>query len=382
MICGTLQFGTGGRLGAARAIGLVGLSLMLLAGPARAQVVASPELGGTVFVGDTVMQGGTVVLHHLTDGTQGDLDSLAIASDGGFAFPLPRVPDPTRSDVFFASVRHDGVLYFGPAITTGTQLDSIYEIHAYDTLLAPAEGMDVSVQSRSVFFEPDSADWRVTELIQLRNDAPRTIVARPDGRVWSYPLPTEAREVTAGEGELGVDAARFVDGELVVRAALPPGERIFVVRYRVDTPLLDLPNRGTAEALDVLIREPAPALDVEGLELLDRVELEAGSTYLRFTGADVSVPFVRIVPAEETGRPNVQWAAVVLALILAGAGLLALRRDGVPSVVEPAPVDRTSLLMEIARLDESFDRPELTSEERRTYRRRRAELLRRVEEVK
>jgi hypothetical protein len=145
--------------------------------------------------------------------------------------------------------------------------------------------------------------------------------------------------------------------------------------------LLDLPNRGTAEALDVQIREPAPALDVEGLELLDRVELEAGSTYLRFTGVDVTLPFVRIVAAEEDSRPKVQWAAVVLALILAGAGLLALRGGGAPATVVVAPADRRSLLMEIARLDETFDRPELTSEERRTYRRRRAELLRRVEEA-
>lgn len=357
----------------------VALAVLLVAGPARAQAVASPVLEGAVLLGDTIMSDGTVILHHLSGGSQGELDSLRVDEDGRFAFPLPSVPDPARSDVFFASVRHHGVLYFGPAITAAVQLDSVYEIHAYDTLVAPSEGFPVALQSRSVFFEPDSlaADWRVTDLFQIRNDEPRTVVARPGGRVWSYPLPVEAREVAAGEGELALDAAVYEDGDLVVRAALPPGERLFVVRYRVDSPALTIPLEGATEAMDILVREPAPPLAVEGLELLDRLELEEGSTYLRFAGADVVTPAVRITEEQEESPPKVQWAAVLLALILTGAGLLILRPAGAP-IPAPAALDRDTLLLHVAQLDEDFEPSTASPAERSVYERRRAELIRKI----
>jgi hypothetical protein len=354
------------------------LVALFCAGPVAAQVPAAPILEGTAFVGDDAMSAGTVILHHLTEGTQGELDSLTVGADGRFSFALPSVPDPERSDVFFASVRHDGVLYFGPAITTGVQLDSVYEIHAYDTLLAPSEGLPVALQSRSVFFEPDSADWRVTDLFQVRNDESRTIVARPGGRVWSHSLPAEARDITAGEGELAFDAAQAEDGELVVRAALPPGERLFVVRYRVDTPALSIPVDRPAEAMDVLVREPAPPLEVEGLELLDRIELEEGSTYLRFAGTDVAGPAVRITRSEEQGPPEVQWAAAVLALVLTGAGLLILRAPRTAPSRAPVAPDREALLFQIARLDEGFDLENASPDARKVYERKRAELIRQV----
>jgi hypothetical protein len=360
-------------------------------GPAAAQVPAEASLDGTVFVGDTTMKDGTVVLHRLSQGTQGELDSVAVAGDGTFDFPLPNVPDPSRNDVFFASVRHHGVLYFGPAVTSAVQLDSIYEIHTYDTILAPAEGMPVPLQSRSVFFEPDSVGWRVTDLFQVRNDETRTIVARDGGRVWSHPLPAEARDVTAGEGELAFDAARYEDGELVVRAALPPGERLFVVRYRVDQPAIEIPTAGPTEAMDVLIREPAPPLDVEGLEPVDRIELEAGSTYRRYSGTDVDGSEVRIVRGEESSPPRVEWAAVLLALMLTAAALFILRpgsagagragRTSGAGAVDHAPgggASRHALIRQVAILDEEFEAADASEEEREAYERRRAELLARI----
>lgn len=352
------------------------LALLSFPTALAAQVEATATLEGTAYVGDTAMTAGTVVLHRLSEDSQGELDSLSVGPEGSFAFPLPHVPDPTRSDVFFASVRHQGVLYFGPAITSAVQLDSLYEIHAYDTLLAPASGLSIPLQSRSIFFEPDSAGWRVTDLFQVRNDETRTIVARPGGRVWSHPLPDEARNVRAGEQELALDAAQFENGELVVRAAVPPGERLFVVRYEVDSPSLTIPNPETTETMDVLIREPAPPLGVEGLELLDRIELEAGSTYLRYSGTDVSARAIRISEIEETSPPRVEWAAVLLALVLTGAALFILRPG--PSAQARTPVSRDALVRQVALLDEEFDSAGASQQARRAYEKRRAELLRRI----
>ncbi|MDX1647770.1 MAG: hypothetical protein R3304_11555 [Longimicrobiales bacterium] len=354
------------------------LATVIGAPPLGGQVPAAPTLEGVAYVGDTVMKRGTVVLHRISSSTQGELDSLAIGDDGAFVFELPGVPDPERNDVFFASIRHQGVLYFGPALTSALQLDSIYRIQAYDTLMAPVGGMDVTLQSRSVFFEPDSAAWRVTDLFQLRNDHDRTIVARAGGRTWSHPLPSEAYDVTAGEGELSFDAIRHEDGELIVRAALPPGERLFVARYRLDEPTVDIPTAGTTETMDVLVREPAPPLGVEGLELLDRIELEAGSTYLRYSGTDVAAPRVRITEAEDDAPPRVEWAAVILALLLTAAAVFVLRPSTRPKAVPAAPASRDALIREVALLDQEFEGEDPSEVARLAYERRRAELIRRI----
>ena len=337
-----------------------------------------PVLRGTAFLGDTVMSSGTAVLHHLSDGAQGELDSVPLGADGSFRFSLPGQPDPVQSEIFFASVRHDGVLYFGPMITAVEQLDSAYQVNVYDTLLAPSEGMPVILQSRSVFIEPDSADWRVTDLFELRNEEGRTIVARPGGYTWRHPMPAGIREVQAGEQELSSDAAQYLNGEFVARAALPPGGRLFVVRYRTDSPFLSLPVQGVTERLDVLIREPAPMLDVQGLDFMERQEFEAGSTYRRFAGANLSVPAVTIVRTEEVTPPRVEWAAVLLALILTGVGVVVLRPRPVLDTGEIPGPDREQLLLQVARLDEDFEASDSSALDRDAYLQRRIELLRRI----
>ena len=335
---------------------------------------AELRLNGSAYVGDTTLTDGVVVLHHLSNGEQGGLDSLSLSSVGAFTFTLPEVPDAAGRDVFFASIRHLGVLYFGPMITDVAQLDSAYEIHTYDTIVALSGGMALPLQSRSVFFEPDTVGWRVTDLFQLRNDEARTVVTRAGGIVWSHLLPAEATGVTAGAGELAFDAAEYEDGRLVVRAAIPPGERLFVVRYHVDSPFISIPNQGRAEALDVLIREPSPSIEVEGLERVAPIELEEGSTYVRYTGTAATTREVTIVETQEPSTPQVQWAALVLAIILAGSGMLVLRSG--EATARQAPRSRQRLLLEVAILDEGFATSSPTVEERRVYERRRTDQLR------
>ncbi len=348
------------------------------------------------------MSRGTVVLHHLSDGEQGQLDSASVGPLGTFSFPLPRAPQAGRGDVYFASVRHEGVLYFGPAVTEPAQLDSAYVVVTYDTLVAPARGASVPVQSRSVFFEPDTVGWRVTELFQLRNDEDRTLVTRADGAVWRHPLPAEALDVSTGEGELSFAAAEYEDGDLVVRTPVPPGERIFVVRYRLAELGVAIPNAHPVEAFDLLVREPAPPVDVPGLERIDRVELEVGSTYVRFGGADVDLRELRIVESEVSEPPRTEWVAFFLALVLGAAGLFVLRPGtgrpvpAHPGGASPPPVaggsiaggpvagtpaanpTREALLHAVARLDEEHETHKRSAEEVEAYRARRAELIARI----
>jgi hypothetical protein len=347
---------------------------------ALAQVEAEPLLRGRVLVGDTLLTDGMVILHQVTDLSQGDLDSMNLGDDGAFSFRLPNVPDPSRDDLYFASIRHQGILYFGAAVTEALQLDSGYEIQTFDTLMVPFEGTELPIQRRNIFFEPDEdgSAWRVTDVFQIRNDADRTLVSELDGRVWSYPLPDGARNFTAGQGELSLDGTSFEDGVVSIRAAIAPGDRVFVMRYVVDDPFVTVPTPGVTDSLDLLVREPSPEVGVEGLTLVERVELEPGSTYRHYVGGDIVDSTVRLVELDVDGPLPVQWISVVLALLLSAAGLLALRNRA-PSVGPTAVMDRSALLLQVARLDEEFERnPSPTSSEHKVYERHRSYLMRQL----
>ncbi len=346
---------------------------------AGAQVEAEPVLSGTVRLGDSTLADGMVVLHYDDGERSQDVDSARTSREGSFSFPLPRVPNPAAGDMFFASVRHAGVMYFGPAVTQPVQLDSLYVIQTYDTIMAPADGLPVVLEARNVFLEesPTEGDWHVTDVFQLRNDRDRTIVARPGGRVWSYPLPAEARQVVTSEGEMSPDVATYEDGKLVVRAALPPGERLFIVRYLLDSPVVAIPTPGETEALDVLVREPAPPLDVSDMTQGESIALDDGGTFRRYSADSVSVPVVQLTLGEEESPPPVRWIAVILALILAGGGLVALLRRQAPAV--PASQGREAILLEVARLDEEFQGSDShTRSAERDYKKRRADLIARL----
>src|SRR5690606_37991892 len=134
----------------------------------------------------------TVVLHRVSEEIQGEIDSTRVAADGTFSMRLPSLPNPAVGDAYFASVLHQGVVYFGRLIDAPVELDSLYVIQAYDTLVAPPEGAPVVLEARSMFIEPSGGAWVVTDLFTLRNDELRTIVAPPGGSVWRYPLPQGA----------------------------------------------------------------------------------------------------------------------------------------------------------------------------------------------
>jgi hypothetical protein len=161
---------------------------------------------------------------------------------------------------------------------------------------------------------------------------------------------------------------------------------MFVVRYMLDDMLGTIPTPGVIEQFEVLIREPSPPMDIEGLNFLSRVELEVGSTYRRYSGQSVDLASIRLVALETPAQPPVKWVAVVLALLLTGMGLFALRGNGLALAGEaslPHTADRHSLLVQVARLDDHFQAQEDPNAAGLTqYERRRSELLRRIREAR
>ena len=346
------------------------------------QELAEPVLRGQALLGDSVLRSGTVVLHRVTATAQGEVDSVAVGGDGSFSFRLPRIPDPERSEVYFASVRHAGILYFGKALTMPVQLDSLYEIQTYDTAQAPPGGASLSVQARNVFLEVDSVgSWRVTDLFEIRNGRSRTLVATEGDVVWHHPLAERAAGAEVTRTDMMAGAAEIRGDELAVAGPIPPGDQLLVVRYRVPDPFLSLPIPARTESLEVMVQEPAPPMEALGLQQAPSVELEPGVTFRRFSATAVEGSVVRLVQGRAERRPPVRWMAVILALVLTGVGVWSVQPTAgrAPGGSRPGVRDRRALILEVARLDEEWSRhSDATPEDRGAYEARRRELLRRI----
>lgn len=359
-------------------------------GPLAAQVLADPVLQGEVRRGTETMGGVMVVLHQVTPALAGEVDSLRAGPDGRFRFQLPSVPaSDARSEVYFASVRHDGILYFGPLLGEAVQLDSLYLIEVHDTASAPPEGASFPVGVRNIILEgnPDGS-WTVTDLIQIRNEDDRTWIPREGEPLWSYPLARGGEGFILGQGDLPEDAVRFSGTNMLITAPVPPGERLYVVRYVVADAETAFPLPGFTEDVQLLIREPAPPLVVDGLRADQPLELEPGSTYRVFSGDSLTDALVE-VSLNPQRRAPLEWIAVILALVLGLIGIIAMKRRS-PALAtasaggRPFPagggteVSRAEFLAEIARLDDAFEAGPQDADRRRAWEARRAELKARL----
>ncbi|HSG49897.1 MAG TPA: hypothetical protein VLA43_18885 [Longimicrobiales bacterium] len=358
-------------------------ALLLLAAPqaGASQEPAAPELRGTVTVGsDRPVPSAMVTLHRVDAVDAGEIDSIAAGVDGTFRFDLPTVPDPGgRGEVYFASVRHQGVLYFGPPVTAAVELDSVYRIQVYDTAVAPMGGAPLTPSVRYILVEEGQDGWQVTDLFQLVVEGDRTLVAADSGITWRYPLPPSHRDLQVGGGDVPPATTRVEEGYLLVSAPLPPGPRQLVVRYTVDSLTVDIPLPGGVAEMDLLVREPAPPVQVQGLVPAESVEMEPGVRYRRFSGVGVPSTTLRMIQEEAPFVFPVRWLAVVLGLVLAGVGVYVVRRapGGAPPA-GPAPgrapergPTREELVREVAGLDDALEvTPEGPARERMLHRRR------------
>jgi hypothetical protein len=328
---------------------------------------------------DTIgMPSETVVLHRVAADTAGEIDSTRTASDGSFAFDLPSVPNSfTSDDVYIASVRYQGVLYFGLPIAEAFQLDSAYLIPVHDTTVAPAQGFALPLRVRYLMLDASGDSWVVTDGFQIENPGQTTLVAPDGGYVWSYPLPPGATDLEVGGGDTPPGTVDIVDGSLRISAPISPGDQQYMIRYRLTERRLDVSLPGPVAQVELLIREPAPELTVEGLMASDPVEIDPGSTYRRFVAVNVEGARVRVLPGAGSRPFNLAWIAVALALVLTSTTFWIARQPapaaaaGEPSALLPVEL-RERLLLEVATLDESLEttRPSGADREQALERRR------------
>ncbi len=344
------------------------------------------RLRGRVMLGGLGVDSAVAVLHRVSMEEAGEVDSVLVVPGGDFEFRIERPPSVSdQSNILFASVRYEGVLYFGPAVTEADQLDSLYVVNVFGAETAPVEGNPLPVTVRNVFLERWEEGWRATDLFQILNAGERTLVAAKDGVVWSYPLPPGATSLELGQGDLPPDAVTFEEDRVTVRAPLPPGERMLLIRYELPTLEAEFPAPRATETFDLLVKEPAPTLDVAGLQPIDVVALDAESTYRRYSATDLIDASVSIEEGSEGGLPSMGLFAVLLAALLGGVGLFAYLRPSVrpigsrrPLAASAGPQDeRATLILKVARLDES-NKGVSDPDARRTILEQRAVLMARL----
>lgn len=351
------------------------------------QEEVQPILQGEVRAGDEALPQVMVVLHRVSPDFSGEIDSIQADADGAFRLRLPQLPDHTASsDIYFASVRYRGLLYFGSAITSPAQLDSLYLIQAYDTLSVPEGGAQVPVDQRSVFLDKVETGWQVTDVFQLLQESDRTLFSPDEGVVWSYPLPPGARDFQVGQSEMAPDATRFVDGRMELYSPMAPGERFYLVRYSIPEDDFTLPLPGVTRRLEVMVREPGPEVAIPPLTPGIPVELEPGNVFRRLEGVNFRDTQIQARVQAPTFELSAAWLAVLLAGVLGGAGVFAYRRrersEDPEETPEENPMDRQRLLLAIAELDETFQiEQDPSPETRRDYEARREILLKRLTDL-
>ena len=320
------------------AVSLVGALLVSALSPhqSAAQIEAQPIMEGQVRRGLDPMSSAMVVLHRVDAVEAGEIDSIRTDGEGRFRFELPSVPDPGGSgEVYFASVRHQGLLYFGLPVGSAIQLDSVYSIQAWDTLQAPPQGIEIPIEVRYLLVESIPEGWQVTDLTQLRLGGQNTIVPAEGGVIWSYPLPAGIRNVQVGGGDIAPAAVEFDSTQVRLVMPLSPGTRQMMLRYVVDSINLSFDLPGEVEEFELLVLEPAPDLQVTGLVSVESINPSAEVTYRRYAASVMADSAVSVRQIPSPRELPVKLMAFLLAFLLTGAGLWAVMGRGAPGAVAP-----------------------------------------------
>lgn len=376
----------------------LGLAPSALAG----QVLAEPRLSGEVVRVGEPLPGVDVVLHRVSMDQAGQIDTVAAGSRGDFSFDLPSVPTSAdEGDVYFASVRHDGVMYFGPAISRAIQLDSLYRVQVYDTVTAHAGGAQLPLAVRYIVAEQGPEGWRITDLFEVLNEAQQTFVAAPEGITFQHPLPQGIQNVQVGGGDLSTQAASTEGGVLRLSGPIPPGQRQFVLRYTV--PELNgfvVPVRTSTREVEFLVSEPAPDMEVSGLDAVESVSMSPEVSFRRYAGPGPASGQIGVTMLAEPEELPLRGLVVGLAFLLAAAGVWAVMRGqggperapaggpaGVPpgggaaASAGPGPVfvdERRKLMLEVAAIDDRLESGEAQGREAARLREKRATLVTRI----
>lgn len=281
---------------------------------------AAQELRGRVLKDGEGVAGIPVVLHSVTRDSAGVAGRTVTRAQGEFSFPLPPA-DTGGFTVFFATADFLGVRYFGAPLHPGDSADG-YTIAVYDTISVGHAGVAPRLARRDVVLLPErNGGWEVNEIVRLENPADRTLVSADGMPTWEMRIPAEAIDFQFGEGAVAEDEMVRMGERLMLLVPLNPGPRELFLRYRIPGGgrELRIPVSTATGTLQLYVRQPAPALTVDGLAAIEPIRT-ASEEFASYQGTDlagdteVRLTWARVGPPVEPTRAALAITGVLLLL--------------------------------------------------------------------
>jgi hypothetical protein len=322
------------------------------------------------------------------DGSDPTRATARTGDDGRFGFTGLTTGDDR---LYVVDATFEGGLFAGRALRLPADTDEPpvidTTIKVWETTTDPTV---IAITRDDLFLLPSDGGVSVIESVSIFNSSGLAYIGRgadeaaAPGQAPSigFAVPDEAEDVQIIDSNLdipGLVAAEFGFGATV---AIPPGATRTTFSYRlpVASAQYDLSRTvlyPTAE-LNVHARPP---LTIESNRLEEAGEQSIEGTVYRVwsseEGIDAGDP-VQMLAIADAGTPAALVAGIVaFAVLLAGAGALALRRRSGRPVDARGGVDREKVVTAIARLDVRYEAGEI---DRGTWERERARLKRRLAE--
>ena len=311
----------------------------LVAAPAGSLAAQSATVTGRVVLGTggRPIAGRTVVLHRITMGDGGPVDSVRTDAKGRWRL---RVPEVDSTAMYLVSAEHDSLAYF----TTPLHL-VIGQTTAADPLVVwdtSSTGPPVLERRRLLTIaraKPDGSR-EVLEILELENPGRTTRVSIDTLHpTWAGAIPAEALEFTMQTSDFGTDSDVVKRRGAAVHLygpVQPGGRRQLSYRYVLPRSVqaLALPVDQSTDELDLLFEDSATAVTAPKLVRLgiETIEQRRFSRYVAdslLAGASVRIAF----PAPQLRVEGFLPYIVGLVIVVLGGGLwIALRRSQ-PSAV-------------------------------------------------
>jgi len=313
-----------------------GLRVVLLLGTAGGQLAAQAG-GGTVS--GVLRRGGPdgaplarrwVVLHQVTQGGGGPVDS--VRTDAGGRWRL-RAPQVDTLAIYIASALHDGLAYFSvPLHIQAGQAVAADPLVVYDT---SSGGPGIELQRRLITIARAGEDGsrEVLELLELLHGGTTTRVASDTIQpVWTGAIPATAVQFEVQTGDFSPDAVIQRGDRVLLFAPLQPGHsRQLSYRY-----VLPASSAGTVvwpidqptTELDLLIEDTVAAVSAPGLTGggVEQIESRRFAGY-RVDSLPAGAPVSIVFPVKQFRTDRVLPLLVIVVAAALGVGLwVALKR--------------------------------------------------------
>lgn len=308
------------------------LAALAFASPLIAQSgpgAVGSELTGRVHRANAPVAGAEVTLHRVSSSASGAVGRAVTDAAGRFRFTLPAA-DTAAFEVFFTTVEHQSVRYFGPPVHD-REMAAAYAVEVFDTTSSVAPGVVRTARRDMVMIPQTDGGWTVNEIVRVRNAGDRTLVSADGMPTWETRLPEGAVEFEAGEGDVAPDEVMLMGDRVLLVGALVPGERELFLRYRLPASArgATIPLPASVDSMNVFVRQPGPVVTPTGLANTKTLTVE-GERFVQYSSADLPAGAdVRLTWESRDAAPvDPVWAGLaVTVLVLAAGTAAALRPD-------------------------------------------------------